>query len=261
MSTMVPPFSSSSAPTPPDPALLRKLRARIRRLEGHAPQGDGTPGVVALGAADIDGALPWGGLPRAALHEVLGTDTGTAAAGFCAALAARLAGATGSVLWCRRGHDLHGPGLALFGLDLGRLIVVRGRGGRDVLWAMEEGLRSGALAAVLGEIRELAPTARRRLQLAAETGGVTALLLRPGDGKTPPGAALTRWRIAAAPGTAAGPRWRVELERCRGAMPAAWLVEWRNEETGGFTVVAELRHGPVDRAAGPAAAGEGRLAG
>ena len=251
--------SSSRVPARPDPALLQKLRASIRRLEDHAPQGNSTPGVMPLGAADIDGALPWGGLPRAAMHEVLGT--GTAAAGFCVALAARLAGSTGSVLWCRRGHDPYGPGLALFGLDPRRLIVARGRTGKDVLWAMEEGLRSGALAAVLGEARELAPTARRRLQLAAETGGAMALLLRPGGAKTPPEAALTRWRISAAPGTATGPRWRVELEHCRGAMPAAWLVEWSNEKTSGFTVVAELRHGPADRAAGPATAGEGWLAG
>ena len=254
---------SSRVPAQPDPVLLRNLRARIRRLEGHAPgsTGNGAPGVVTLGAADIDGALPWGGLPRAALHEVLGNDTGNAAAGFCVALAARLAGSTGLVLWCRRGHDPYGPGLALFGLDPRRLIVARGRAGRDVLWAMEEGLRSGVLAAVLGETRELAPIARRRLQLAAETGGVTGLVLRPPAAKTAPGAALTRWRIAPAPGTAAGPRWRVELEHCRGGMPAAWLVEWHNEETGGFTVVAELRHGPADHAAGPAAAGAGRLAG
>ena len=259
----MPSSSSSRIPARPDPALLRKLRARIRRIEGHAPQGshstgDDAPGVMPLGAADIDGALPWGGLPRAAVHEVLGN---TAAAGFCIALAARLAGATGSVLWCRRGHDPYGPGLALFGLDPRRLIVARGRGGKDVLWAMEEGLRSGALAVVLGETRGLAPIARRRLQLAAETGGATGLLLLPGSAKTPPGAALARWRIAAAPGTTVGPRWRVELEHCRGGMPAAWLVEWSNEKTGGFTVVAELRHGSANHAAGPAAPGEGRLAG
>ena len=68
---------SSRVPAQPDPVLLRNLRARIRRLEGHAPgsTGNGAPGVVTLGAADIDGALPWGGLPRAALHEVL--DNGT----------------------------------------------------------------------------------------------------------------------------------------------------------------------------------------
>ena len=257
MSIMLSPSSSSIAPARPDPALLRKLRTRIRRLEGHSPRDVDTPGIVALGAADIDCALPWGGLPRAALHEVLGN---TAAAGFCIALAARLAGGAGSVLWCRRGHDPYGPGLALFGLDPRRLIVARGRSEKDILWAMEEGLRSGALAAVLGETRGLAPTARRRLQLAAETGSATALLLRPGSAKTPPGAALTRWRIAAAPGTTVGPRWRVDLEHCRGGIPAAWLVEWSNEKTSGFTVVAELRHGSADHAAGPAAPGEGQLA-
>ncbi len=225
----------------PDPALLEGLRSRIRRLERHAPERDDPPGALALGAPEIDGALPWGGLPRASLHEVIGGDD--AASGFCAALLARLAGEKGSVLWCRRRRDLYGPGLAALGLDPGRLIVVRGRTPTDILWAMEEGLRSGSLAAVLGETDGIGPTAGRRLQLAAEAGGVTALLLHPGRGKTAP--AVTRWRVSAAPSvpakgregaregadsawfawtpgaqetaqTGAGiPRWRVELLRCR----------------------------------------------
>jgi protein ImuA len=264
----------------PDPALLEDLRARIRRLERHAPERDDPPGALALGAPEIDGALPWGGLPRASLHEIIGGDG--AASGFCAALLARLAGDRGSVLWCRRGRDLYGPGLAAFGLDPGRLIVVRGRTPTDVLWAMEEGLRSGGLAAVLGETDGIGPTAARRLQLAAEAGCVTALLLRPAHGKT--ASAVTRWRVSAAPGVPAkghegahgsftgAPWWRVELLRCRASgragnavenpghpgapsgkrplgAPRSWLVEWRDGTTGGFTVAAELRHRPVDPAA------------
>ncbi|MCH7694501.1 MAG: hypothetical protein IID50_13750, partial [Proteobacteria bacterium] len=80
----------------PDPALLDDLRARIRRLERHAPERDDPPGALALGAPEIDGALPWGGLPRASLHEIIGGDG--AASGFCAALLARFAGDRGSVL-------------------------------------------------------------------------------------------------------------------------------------------------------------------
>ena len=57
-----------------------------------------------------------------------------------------------------------------------------------MLWAMEEGLRSGAVSAVLGEVATVPPIALRRLQLAAETGGATGLLLRP------PGAALAAGR-------------------------------------------------------------------
>ena len=247
-----------SVPSPglrkPDPALLEDLRARIRRIE--RPTAAGVPDPLSLGAAAIDGALPWGGLPRAVLHEIIGDDG--AASGFCAALAARLAGGAGSVLWCRREHGLYGPGLAAFGLGLERLIVVRGRTGSDVLWAMEEGLRSGSLAAVVGEAEGIPPTAARRLQLAAEAGGATGLLLRPARGTGPPGPAVTRWRARAAPGAsepgggAGAPRWRLELLRCRGGTPAGWLVEWRDETTGGFTVVAKLRHGSLDEAPGPA---------
>ena len=241
-----------AVPHRPDPALLEELRARIRRLERHAPNGGDDAGVLVLGAPEIDGALPWGGLPRAALHEITGEKG--AAAGFCAALLARLAGETGTVLWCRREPGLYAPGLNAFGLDPKRLVVVRGHRRDDILWAMEEGLNSAALAAVLGEADGIGAIAARRLQLAAEKGGVTALLLRTAADKTASAPVLTRWRVNAAPSPPTGggldvPRWRVDLLRCRGGNPAAWIVEWHDGKTGGFTVVAELRHRSVEPAA------------
>ncbi|MDP6803790.1 MAG: hypothetical protein QF902_00465 [Rhodospirillales bacterium] len=285
----------------PDPALLEGLRARIRKLDGVALAADGGPGALPLGTAAIDDALPWGGLPRASLHEVVGdgasADGGNAAAaGFSAALLGRFAAATGApVLWCRRGPGLYGPGLTRFGLGPERLVVARTGSDAAVLWAMEEGLASGALAAVLGETETVSTTARRRLQLAAEKGGTAAFVLRSAHGAPTSGVAVTRWRIGAAPGFSPlvpdgrdsggvdTPRWRVELSRCRGAHPsgvarntqdgarplgaarhtqnsarglsealAAWLVDWRDEPTGGFTVVAELRGGPIGDSLEPA---------
>ncbi len=278
------PLPSSDPPRRPDPALLSDLRRRIRRLEGHggAMAGeDGTPGVLSLGVPAVDGALPWGGLPRAGLHEVLGGGRGDGAAdGFCAALLARLAAGGAPVLWVRRGGDLYGPGLAAFGLGPERLIVVRGRTATDVLWAMEEALRSGVPAAVLGEAEGASPTALRRLQLAAESGGTMALVLRPGAADAAASPALTRWRVTAAPadaGVFAAPRWRLELVRCRGGTPAAWLMEWHHgadaarrrsgsenrgrggarpafegarHETGGLVVAADLGHRPAAPATG-----------
>ena len=239
-------MSPSNRPRRPAPALLEDLRARIRRLERHGgAETDDAPGALPFAAAAIDDALPWGGLARACLHEV-GGDGG---AGFCAALLARFAGAGGTVLWCRRGRGLYAPGLAAFGLAPERLIVVRGRTDTEVLWAMEEGLRSGSLAAVLGETGAAPPTAARRLQLAAEAGGVTALLLRP-VAKATPSPALTRWRVSPTPSTACGARirWKVELLRCRGARPRSWFVEWHDGTTGGFSVAADLRHRPLEPA-------------
>lgn len=239
-------MSPSSRPRRPAPALLDDLRARIRRLERHGVHAtDDPPAPLPFGAAAIDAALPWGGLPRACLHEVGGTVG--AATGFCAALLARLAEAGGTVLWCRRGRGLHGPGLAAFGLAAERLIVVRGRNDREMLWAMEEGLRSTGLAAVLGEVGTVTATAARRLQLAAEAGGVTALLLRP---RTPAAAspALTRWRVSPAPSPRLDVRWRLELLHVRSAAPRSWFVEWQDGTTGGFSVAAEAGHRPAEPA-------------
>ena len=131
---MVEPVMAPS-PNHAAPAVLERLRARIRRLEGSAPAAEDDGAAAALGAPEIDGALPWGGLKRAALHAVTGD--GGVVAGFCAGLAARLAGARGAVLWCRREGDLYGPGLHAFGLTPARLILARVRRPADLLWAME----------------------------------------------------------------------------------------------------------------------------
>ena len=78
-------------PKRPKAVSLAALRARIRVLEA-VPASPGEAEAVAFGAAAIDAALPWGGLPRAALHEVVAAAPGeAAAAGVCAALLARLA--------------------------------------------------------------------------------------------------------------------------------------------------------------------------
>ena len=245
---------------------LEALRARIRLLErgaGRAP----CDGLV-LGLPSLDAVLPAGGLPLAALHEIApgkqDWDDGPMT-GFCLALLVRIAARRpGPVLWLASGGDLYAPGLMAFGFDPTRLIEGRARGDGEVLWAMEEGLRSGALTAVVGEVAELEATAARRLQLAAESGGVTALLLRrwsrPGAAGVPV-AAATRWRVSALPAASAAlpdsgiaeprPRWRVELLRCRAGRPGNFLMEW-DHATGDFSLVAPF----CDRPAGTAGPSE-----
>jgi protein ImuA len=211
--------------------------------------------AVPLGLDAIDQALPWGGLPRGALHVVAADQIApadAAASGFAAALIGRLCGGGGRALWCLRRGDLYAPGLPALGVDPDRLLVVRARRAEEVLWTLEEALASGRFAAVLGEDAEADLTASRRLQLAARSHGVACLLLDRGD--TPAGfaagVAVTRWLVAPTPGamshagapTAAG--WRLTLARCRGgAVPRHWTIGWCHE-TRGFVDSAALADRP-----------------
>src|SRR5579871_216753 len=159
---------------------LHTLRERVRRIERPSVAAHG---VVPLGVTAIDRVLPGGGLARGALHEILGAggdeEDGALAAAFAAGLVARLvATAAAPVLWCLARPDLYGPGLVAHGLDPARLLLAQTARDADLLWAMEEGLRSPGLAAVVGEIAILPDVAGRRLQLAAERSGVTAFVLR-----------------------------------------------------------------------------------
>jgi protein ImuA len=241
-------------------ALLPALRERVRQIERPAAT---VHGVLPFGVAAIDRVLPGGGLARGALHEILGAsgdeEDGALAAAFVAGILGRLiATGDGMVLWCLSRPDLYGPGLAAHGLDPGRLVLVQAPRDAEILWAMEEGLRAPGIAAVVGEVGALPAVAGRRLQLAAERSGITALLLRRWrDGgqaaraRALPNAAVTRWRIAALPSQppqgepgVGRPRWRVELLRCRGGEPACWEVE-RADATGHVSLAATLADRPA----------------
>ena len=229
---------------------LEHLKAQVRAIE--VPQ---LHPAVSLGDSALDEALPWGGLPVACQHEIAGLpgDRG-GAFGFALGLLVRLGG-TAPILWCQRADasgetgSVYAPGLTGFGLAAGRVLVVRAQNTAQVLWAMEEGLRSSGLAADVGEVDAVGFAESRRLQLAAEAGGVTALTIVPHQ--TAISGAVTRWSVASSGGREAdrwewAPRWHVALTRARGGAPAAWEVEW-NRAQSHFSVAA----GVFDRSAQP----------
>lgn len=247
----------------PSASRLIDLQERIRRIE--RPNA-GRCGVLPFGIAALDGALPNGGLALGAMHEILGAgpdeEDGAAAAGFIAGIAGRLGnlGPAWLVLWCMKQRDLYGPGLAAHGLDPARIVIVRAVHDDDLLWALEEGLRTPGIAAAVGEIGRMPMVAGRRLQLAAERSGIPALLLRrwrtgmdAAGERSRPSAAMTRWRVAPIPSlSVAGepgigkPCWRVELLRCRGAEAAdlSWDLEVA-DESGVVRLPDELADRPI----------------
>jgi protein ImuA len=219
-----------------------------------------------LGASGLDAVLGPAGLDISACHEIKpgSGKAASRAAALCFALAlarrrlevdAGRGKAAPRILWCstpgtsRDIGALYPPGLARFGLDAASFLMVEAQRAEDVLWTLEEGLRSGSLLLAVGCLDKIALTPARRLSLAARDGATPALLLTPARSPSS-GATATRWRIdpaasaahpfdARAPGA---PRLAVSLERCRSAPPAteaALPLEW-SDETHCFRVAATL---------------------
>ncbi len=177
-------------------------------------------------------------LKRARAHEATGP------ARHLLALLVAAAG-SGPVFWVAPGWGagrLYGPGMARF-VDPGRFIFVRADRAVDVLWTLEEVMRSGAAPLVVGDLP--APcglTPVRRLHLAGEAGAARgasaplALLLTP-EGAAP--GVESRWHMAPAHGPGvADEAWQLTRRRARGAMEQSWRVR---PEGAGLT----LTPGPV----------------
>lgn len=235
-------------------ARLAALRGRIAAIEA----GTRTPTpVLPFGDPAIDGCFPGGGLQLGGWHEVTGAgledETGAAPAAFVGLLLRPLV-KTGAVVWVARRSDLFAPGLAGLGFPAERLIQVRTRDEAETLSVLEDALSTQGVAAAVGEAEAPDLTAGRRLQLACEKRGGFGVLLhrRPYGGRAgrdqavSGSASFSRWRIGPSPSPPPAddiglgpPRWRVELERCRGGRPGAWILE-QSDAAHPFRLVSQL---------------------
>jgi protein ImuA len=219
---------------------VRILQAEIARIEAHMPGLEHRAGQesrayrsrVAFGNS-LDPLLN-GGLARGALHEILAASPGdvAAAAGFVLALASRFAAdSQAPILWIsedfatRENGALYGPGLALYGLDPDRLVLIHTADAKDALWGLEEALKCRAPAVVVGEIWTLAKTydltASRRLVLAAQKSGTPCLLFASGlsgHADALSSSAETRFEIRAGPSP--------QLKSAGGRLPLPGLATW-----------------------------------
>lgn len=182
-------------------------------------------------------------LARRRTHEVFG-----AGARAFAAMVAGTAGAPGkeAVLWAREARDrrrLNPLGLAEF-VDPSRILLAECERPLDVLWTMEEALRLGPAGVVIAELSS-PPDLKvsRRLQLAAEAGGVIGLCLV--DDTPVTNAAETRWFCAPSPGVdeADSTRWRLSLIKNKRGTLGAWEIEW-DAKARSIAVVSRIAGGP-----------------
>jgi len=253
------------------------LRREIARIEGTLPE-ELAPagatvlrrkGIVSAGGADallatgpilptgverLDRALG-GGLPRAALTEIHGTETRNAGAvaGFALALAALLMRGKGlPLLWVGTSEIFHEAGLPYavglahaFGIEAKNLLFSSVPKLADALWVAEEAARLSALAAVLVELRgnpeRLDLTATRRLHRRAQQAERPVLLIRESAFAEPTAAPV---RLVVSPASAApratlagplagsigAPAFSVAIGKSRTSLDAEFVLEWNSHE-------------------------------
>jgi protein ImuA len=228
--------------------VLAALRTQLQTLELSTTR-EKTP--VRLGVKEIDNVLPWSGLPRAGIHEIIG-ERGSAL-GFLVFLLTKFTNNHTPAIWCFQRTNLYAPGLHLFGLDPGCVIAIRTKKSNHTLWVLEEALRANCLGAVCGETYNVNSVASKRLQLAARVGKTPCLLFL-GSENSVVAASTTRWRISpvntnaydgiVGAGFLKEPLWRVELLRCQGTSGNhKWMVKW-SHETNYLSMATPLENRP-----------------
>jgi protein ImuA len=228
---------------------LASLRGRIERIESASiestSEAHDAPRRIALGHASADAMLK-SGLAKAAVHEVFcDGHQGASATGFVAGLARRVASRR-PLVWVRQDFSelesgaLSMSGLCELGLDPRLVVTVRAADIDSALRTTADALACDALGAVVmevwGDAKQLDLVVSRKLTLAAQASGVTALLLRLA-GTPIPSTAETRWIVRAAhspPGSVwsawGAPVFDAQLVRNRHGPVGRWIMEWKCDE-------------------------------
>lgn len=214
--------------------IFSTLQTDILRLQGFKPANSA---AVDLGLGALKNAFPNTSFPLGCVHEFLALSKEDAAAtnGFIAGLLGSLLGTSGIALWISSSRSVFPPSLKQFGIQPDRFIFIDLQNEKDVLWAMDEALKCGALTAVVGELSEMSFTESRRLQLATEQSQATGFILRTKQNKISTTACVSRWKISSLPSDTIDdlpgigfPKWKVELLRIRNGKAGVWELHWIN---------------------------------
>jgi protein ImuA len=216
--------------------IVEQLQKQILSMQGFVPAPAGTSGLFGLGP--IESAFPNGIFPVGAIHEFISTSKEQMAAseGFIAGLLSKLMQQGNACLWISKSRMLFPPALRTFGVTPDRVIFIDLNREKEILWAMEEALKTDGLAAVIAELPELDFSQSRRLQLAVEKSRVTGMVIRTSPRFMGNTACAARWQIMHLPSEqhedlpgVGFPRWHIELLKVRNGQPGSFQLEWAED--------------------------------
>jgi protein ImuA len=214
--------------------IISQLQKDILLLQGFKPS-NANGNDAGLGI--IKQAFPNTTFPLGAIHEFFstGNEDNSASFGFIAGILSSLMKSGAPSVWVSSSKAIFPPALKVFGIEPQKILFIQSKKPKEILWTIEEALKSDGVASVVCEINEISFIESRRLQLAVEQSKVTGFLLRQNPKKLAT-ACVTRWRVKSIPsekGSIPGigfPKWNVELLKVRNGKPGCWQMQWHNEK-------------------------------
>ena len=134
---------------------------------------------VSTGFSALDTALPSKGWASGCLTELLVAHHGLGEFSLLLPAIKQLTQQAQWVALIKPPFIPYAPALGNAGVKLEQVLVVNPPDDKSALWASEQCLRSGVFASVITWAQRSTPQKQRRLQIAAEAGGSTAIMYRP----------------------------------------------------------------------------------
>jgi hypothetical protein len=187
----------------PDP--LRHILARPDVWQSGKASAANEPGhCLPSGHPVLDAVLHQGGWPRAALTELLATRCGIGEIQLLAPALSHISRGGRRIFLVAPPHIPYAPALQALGVKLTQIVVLRPERRSELLWSLEQVLRSGSCGCLLGWLGQHGAAtdypSMRRLQIAARNAPGPAFLFRAPDSGTTLSPAALRIHLQHAPG-------------------------------------------------------------
>jgi cell division inhibitor SulA/protein ImuA len=217
--------------------------------------------AIATGFDALDRYLPGGGWPLTGISEVFieyyGLGELRVLMPALAELSHRAVEARKWIVWVAPPFVPYAPALAHYGVDLSRILLVhpsregsaklgsepissgaepsgsdlnradpKRANSKDILWAVEQAIRSQSSVATLAWIKQADVTALRRLQLSAEIHRCWTVLFRPSEAISQNSPAALRFSLLPGrglPGESPADI-RIDIQKCRGRKPKSFRL-------------------------------------
>lgn len=216
---------------------VEELRRRLGLFSFRQDQGsDGAPVKIVRG--------PELGVGPGMIVEWLATMPGAGALTSALKLTSRQLGRRGAWVVVDPAGEFYAPGLAGWGIDPGRMLLVRPVTRRETCWAIEQCLRCPGVSATWARVEErVSTTIFRRWKLAAEAGGGVGLLFRADEARREPAWADLRLRVTPLPGgQGEARRIQIDVVYRRGGLGGSARVWEIDHAAGDVRLVSEVAH-------------------